>query len=210
MSQVILHSRSLSLYLQIATLVCEEKGVTYTVTGVDTPGEGYRILHPFQKMPVLQHGEILIQETLAIACYLDRAFEGPELAPSDARDYAAMMSWISMTNAYFFPTMMTGVVKPLLLAPLSGDAIDHDLVQQSLPQLKAQYEYLDQALRVADFLAGDRLSLADLFVLPNVAYASLTDEGAAALQSAPALASWLARMTARPSFEAAKQQATNA
>lgn len=206
MSSVIFHSRSLSLYLRIATLICEEKGVGYQVEPLDAPGEGFRRLHPFEKMPVLQHGDVLVYETLAIADYVDRVFEGPELSPSSALAHAEMMRWISLTNAYFFPTMMGGIVKPLLLAPLSGDPVDKDLVEASLPALQQQVALLEKRLSGHEYLAGEALSLGDLFVLPNLAYVNFTEEGQAALESAPGTRDWLARLTSRPGFAASEQR----
>jgi len=206
MSRLILHSRALSLYLRIATLICEEKGVSYKVEPLDKPGKGFRRLHPFQKMPVLQHGKVFIYETLAIADYVDRAFNGPALSPASALAHAEMMRWISLTNAYFFPTMMGGIVKPLLLAPMLGEPVDHELVAASVPALNQQVGLLETRLSEHAYLAGEALSLGDLFVLPNLAYANFTDEGQAALESAPGTRDWLARLTARPSFAATEQR----
>ena len=206
MSALILHSRALSLYLRIATLVCEEKGVSYRVEPLDVPGEGFRRLHPFEKMPVLQHADIFIYETLAIADYVDRAFEGPELSPSAPLAHAEMMRWISLTNAYFFPTMMGGIVKPLLLAPMLGEPVDKELVAASVPALQQQITLLETRLSEHAYLAGEALSLGDLFVLPNLAYVNFTEEGQAALESAPGTRNWLARLTSRPSFSATEQK----
>lgn len=206
MAELILHSRPLSLYLRIATLVCEEKQVEYRVDARDALGEGYRAFHPFEKMPVLQHGDVMIYETLAIADYVERAFDGPVLSPVAPQAHAQMLSWISLTNAYFFPTMMGGIAKPLLMAPLQGEPTDHDLVAQSLPELDKQVALLEASLRSSPYLVGDGLTLADLFVLPNLFYASLTDEGTRALSEAPKTQDWMNRLTARPSFAATEQR----
>ena len=206
MAELILHSRPLSLYLRIATLVCEEKQVDYRVDVRDAFGEGYRTFHPFEKMPVLQHGDVMIYETLAIADYVERAFDGPVLSPDAPQAHAQMLSWISLTNAHFFPTMMGGIAKPLLMAPLQGEPTDHDLVAQSLPELDKQVALLEARLRSSPYLVGDSLTLADLFVLPNLFYASLTDEGTRALSEAPKTQDWMKRLTARPSFAATEQR----
>jgi len=206
MPDLILHSRALSLYLRIACLVCEEKQVDYRVEALDEKGKGFRAFHPFEKMPVLQHGDVMIYETLAIADYVDRAFEGPSLSPSEPRAHAQMLTWISLTNAYFFPTMMAGIVKPLLLAPMQGEPVDHDLVAASLPALNLQVGVLEKTLKETPFLVGDELSLADLFVLPNLVYVSLTNEGQDALRTAPKTREWMAGLVARPSFAATEQR----
>lgn len=206
MADLVLHSRALSLYLRIASLVCEEKQVDYRVEALDEKGAGFRAFHPFEKMPVLQHGDVMIYETLAIADYVDRAFEGPSLSPSGPHAHAQMLMWISLTNAYFFPTMMGGIVKPLLLAPMQGEPVDHALVAASVPAFNQQVRLLEKALTEQRYLVGDELSLADLFVLPNLVYASLTDEGQDALRTAPKTQEWMAGLVARPSFAATEQR----
>jgi glutathione S-transferase len=206
MADLVLHSRALSLYLRIASLVCEEKQIAYRVEALDEKGKGFRAFHPFEKMPVLQHGDVMIYETLAIADYVDRAFEGPSLSPSGPPAHAQMLMWISLTNAYFFPTMMGGIVKPLLLAPMQGLPVDQDLVAASVPALNQQVALLEKTLKETRYLVGDELSLADLFVLPNLVYASLTDEGQDALRTAPKTQAWMAGLVARPSFAATEQR----
>ncbi|MCR9243198.1 MAG: glutathione S-transferase family protein [Rhodobiaceae bacterium] len=206
MADLVLHSRALSLYLRIATLVCEEKQINYRVAARDAPGEGFREFHPFEKMPVLQHGDLMIYETLAIADYVNRAFDGPALSPVAPQAHAEMLTWISLTNAYFFPTIMGGIAKPLLMAPLQGEPTDHDLVARSLPDLEKQIALLEASLKQSPYLVAGELSLADLFVLPNLFYASLTDEGTRALREAPKVQDWMKRLTSRPSFAATEQR----
>ena len=41
----------------------------------------YRAIHPFQKIPTLDHGDFRLYETHAILRYLDRVCVGPALVP---------------------------------------------------------------------------------------------------------------------------------
>ena len=94
-----------SAYLWTAMLVADEKGVSYDVAELVYRSPEHLKLHPFGKMPVMQHGKHFIYESLAITYYIDRAFAGPALQPSDALGQADMLRWISIVNSYVFPIM---------------------------------------------------------------------------------------------------------
>ena len=46
-------------------------------------------LHPFDRVPIFQHGDFTLYETSAIATYVDEAFEGPALSPKRSGDAPA-------------------------------------------------------------------------------------------------------------------------
>jgi glutathione S-transferase len=60
---------------------------------------------------------------------------------------------------------------------------------------------LNRLLGDQPYLAGDRLSIADLMLSPQLYFLSITPEGGAAMQDT-ALLAWLGRMEARPSMQA--------
>jgi glutathione S-transferase len=103
-ADITFHSMADSAYLWTAMLAADEKGVSYNVTELVYRSPEHLKLHPFGKMPVMQHGEIFIYESLAITHYIDRAFAGPALQPLDALGQADMLRWISIVNAYVFPS----------------------------------------------------------------------------------------------------------
>jgi len=47
-------------------------------------------LHPFQKVPVLEHDGLRITETIAILMYFETAFDGPSLVPDEPLALARM------------------------------------------------------------------------------------------------------------------------
>lgn len=201
MATITFHSMADSAYLWTAMQVADEKGVDFDLVPLELGSEEHRRLHPFGKMPVLQHGEVVLYETLAITHYIDRAFEGPPLQPAGALPQAEMLRWISVINAYVFP-VMNRFVKERLVRPAWGFASDQAFLESARAPLQMQVRLIGEAVRKAGYLVGDRLTLADCFLLPHVLFFGHTPEGAALLQQAPDVAAWLARMTGRPSYAA--------
>ena len=70
-----------STYTRVVCMVCEEKGIEYTLTERPLNAPEIFAIHPLGKMPVLRHGDFVLFESKAIATYLDRSFGGPQLIP---------------------------------------------------------------------------------------------------------------------------------
>lgn len=202
MSDVILHTQLLSPYGWTARMACAEKGVACEVRQVaDTRAPEHRALHPFGKIPVLQHGDIVVYETLAIAHYIDRAFEGPALQPLDPMGQTDMLRWIGVVNSYAFP-VMNGLIKARVGGMTTGAAPDEAALLRLRVALTPQVALIEQALNAHKFLAGPAFTLADAFLFPQLFYAAQTPEGVAALAEAPATRAWLEAMNARPGVQA--------
>lgn len=123
MATITFHSMADSAYLWTAMQAADEKGVEFDLAPLVLGSEAHLRLNPFGKMPVLQHGDVVLYETLAITHYIDRAFEGPPLQPAAPLPQAQMLRWISIVNAYVFP-IMNRFVKERLVRPAWGFEAD--------------------------------------------------------------------------------------
>src|ERR1044071_1725239 len=56
-------------------------------------------------LPITSIQRSTLYETLAITHYIDTAFDGPALRPPSPLEQAHMLRWVSIINAYVFPTM---------------------------------------------------------------------------------------------------------
>jgi glutathione S-transferase len=196
---IVFHSIEESAYLWTAMNVADEKGVSYEIVPIVYQSPEHLKLHPFGKMPVLQHDDLFLYETAAIVHYIDKAFDGPQLQPRDAAGQADVIRWISIVNAYVFPTM-NRFMKERLVRPAMGVEPDLAFIESAQEPLKLQMRLIDEALSNNLFLAGNALTIADSFLLPHLLFFGRTPEGAALLSKSPAAAAWLERMRARPSF----------
>ena len=201
MNDVIIHGHPLSPYAWTARMACAEKGVAFEARTADTASPEHRALHPFGKIPVLQHGDVVVYETLAIADYVDRAFDGPPLRPADLIGRTDMLRWISIVNGYCFPTM-NGLIKARFSPMQTGAPVDEAVIRSFREPLAEQVGLIEATLSRRPFLAGDAFSLADAFLYPQLCYAAQTPEGVEALAGAPTTRAWLASMDARPAVKA--------
>lgn len=199
MATLTFHSMADSAYLWTAMLAADEKRVDYDLSPLVLGSEAHLRLHPFGKMPVMQHGEIILYETLAITHYIDRAFDGPPLQPADTLGQAEVLRWISQVNAYVFP-VMNRFVKERLVRPAWGFAADPSFLASARDPLRLQMRLIGEAVAEGGYLVGSHFSLADAYLLPHLLFFGRTPEGAALLSATPAAETWLRRMTARSSF----------
>lgn len=202
MTEVILYGNPFSTYTRTARLALAQKGVAYTLEPVDHRAPEYRKIHPFAKTPAMRHGDFVLYETLAICIYVDDVFDGPPLVPDEPRARARAFQWVSATLDYLYPTMIRKLVFERLVAKFEGRAPNEALVKEGLPEITRQVGVLQETLDRTPYLAGESMTIADMFLLPIAFYVSFTAEGQRIMDGAPALGEWLARMSAEPCAEA--------
>src|SRR6516164_2731479 len=72
-----------SSFVHIAQLVLMHKEVPYTFHDLETEmgSPKHLALHPFDRVPILEHGDFVLYETSAIVTYLEELFPAPPLQP---------------------------------------------------------------------------------------------------------------------------------
>ncbi|MGH6719822.1 MAG: glutathione S-transferase family protein [Alphaproteobacteria bacterium] len=202
MSDIVLYGDPRSPYVRTARMALAEKGVGYTLKPADLKDAAYRRVHPYARMPAMEHGALRVFETAAITRYVDEAFEGPALQPADAGGRARMTQWISAYNDYMARPFGPKLVIERLAPKIFGRPTNEDEIRGALPEVERALDVLDAGLSGDPYLAGATASLADLFVAPMLFYVGLTPEGQERLPRHRALALWFERMRSRPSFAA--------
>ncbi len=145
---------------------------------------------------VLPDGKALAQSN-AIILYLNRAHKGGLLPKGDyAR--AKVFEWL-FWEQYSHETAIA--VRRFHKAYLkkSDSEIDPKLMEKGIAALTR----LEEALQNADYLVGDKLTLADISL---VAYTRVAPEGGFDLSPYPALQKWIARVERDLGVKAAKSQ----
>ena len=198
-SLVTIFGPSFSPYVRMVLLCCEEKGIAYQKAKVKFGSTEHRAMHPFGKVPVLKHGDALIYETSAICRYLDRAFAGPSLSPSDPLELAYMDQWIGVCNSYFEPVLFRSITYQYAFPTLPNKTIDRATIDAAAPQAYAYVGILLDALQEQSYLSGKQFGLADCLFAPVLDYFSQMPEGRDILADAGLVLDYLNRIQQRAS-----------
>src|SRR5215510_15036039 len=191
-----------STFVNIVRLVLTYKEVPYAFQDLESEmGKARHLaLHPFNRVPVLRHGDLTVYETSAIVTYIDETFPRLPLQPRDITGRARMDQWISMVNSYYYPYMIYHVTHERLVYPELGIASDDKVVAHALPKVELGLQVAERQLEHArGYLLGDELTLADFYLLPSTFAFSLTEEGKTMYPKYPAFCRWRERMEALPS-----------
>ena len=190
-----------STYTRTARMGLAEKGVAYTLerTGPRTPE--ILAVHPFGRIPGFRDGEIAYFETSAILRYVDESFDGPALLPGTIRDRARCEQWVSAINAYVYDAMIRRYVLQTIFPRGPEGKPDRAVIEPALGEIAAHLGILDQAYAGRDYLVGEAMCMADLFLAPILAYVEAMPEGAALLAAAPNVQRGQAVIRSRRSFK---------
>jgi glutathione S-transferase len=204
MAKPTLYGPGYSTYTRAARLAMEEKGVDYDLVEVDFIGAGmpeeHLARHPFGKVPAFEHDGLMLYETPAIAQYVDEAFEGPSLQPSAPSRRARMRQIICIINAYTYPCTVTDLVIQRLVVPMLGGTADESVIETSLPEVDKSMREFDRILGDQEYLTGNSVSLADLYLAPIFGYFVDTPESNGILEGKASLNAWWQRIASRDSM----------
>ena len=162
-----------------------------------------REVHPLGKSPVIEDDGRVVAETGAIVEYLVERHGGGALIPpagSDAR--LRYTYWLHFAEGSAMPMLVMTLILQRLAAGLPVEAAAAvQGVQQGYvdPQRTAHLDLMEAELARGPWFAGDAFTAADV-MLSFPLEAAATRGG---LGARPHLADWLARIHARPAYQAA-------
>jgi glutathione S-transferase len=150
------------------------KGIEIDTTQVDLGtgeqlGEAYKAINPYCTIPalVLDDGTLLT-EVIGIITYLEELHPQKPLLGSGAREKALVISWVHRITM-----MMTSAIADVLRngkeswknralpGPIDVPQLP-ELVERGRLRLAAFYPIVDAHLAQSDYVAGERLSFADI------------------------------------------------
>jgi glutathione S-transferase len=141
MSTIVIHGIPGSPYVRMPLLACEEKGVPYALKAMQF-GAGanktpeYLKLHPFGRIPAMEHGDFVLYEAAAMLRYIDRAFPGPSLTPSDPKAAARMDQVMNIVDWYVMPSISSAIGFNRVVKPIFGMPVDEAAVAAAVPQAR--------------------------------------------------------------------------
>jgi glutathione S-transferase len=204
-SPVTLHTIPGSPYGRVVMIALEEKGAPYQLAVLgfgEHKQPEYLAKQPFGRIPVLDDGDFRLYETQAMLRYIDRAFDGPALQPSDVKALARMDQLMNIIDWYLFPQVTVTIPFQRIVVPqMLGGQPDEAVIAGGVPKARHCLDVIEGLMAGQPFLTGEALSLADIMMFTHIDYLAATPEGQEILEGRPLLA-WLGRMQARDSVKA--------
>ena len=155
----------LSPFVRKLCLCLLEKGLDYQLEVITPFGqpEWYRELNPLGRIPAFRDGDLTLADSSVICQYLEERYpECPSLYGDDAAR-RAQIRWLEKYADYELAPLCTfGVFRNRILKPSQGLPCDEAKVQAALEKLAGHFDYLENVLGHAEYLVGERLSMADL------------------------------------------------
>ncbi|KIY44818.1 glutathione S-transferase [Fistulina hepatica ATCC 64428] len=195
---------------RVATVLFEKK-IPYELVPIDltkfeqkTPE--FLEKQPFGVVPYLDDDGYIIYESRAICRYLEAKYpnQGPTLIPTDLKALGHFEQAASIEYSNFDP-FASGVVSERVFKPRKGlGPTDEAKVSALLQTLNTKLDAYDKILSKQKYLAGDEITLADLFHLPYGTMLTATGCDFLTSKSKPNVARWWADITARASWQAVK------
>ncbi len=215
-------------------LALMEKGVPFNshyldLLNFDQHRPEYLAINPQGTIPAMLHGQRVLTESTAIMEYVNEAFPGPQLMPSEARDRWRVRWWMKFMDQWLGPSFsMIGWSVFVGPAVRSKDPADLKAAIERIPlperrvawrkAIYAQFSaaemqesqrrvalgirMLEQALAQRPWLASDHYSLADINGF-NLAFAlPLSQPKLSNDELTPNILRWLRAIYARPATKA--------
>jgi glutathione S-transferase len=184
-TEVRIHGYPISTWTRTARMTCVEKGLAYELVRVPYGTEEHGELHPFRRIPILEVGGLFVVETLAIVGYLDEAFPGPSLQPADPIRRARMRTWMGVCADYLWRDVVRGLPR------------DTPPTEEQIATARTAFERAEALFIPGPFLLGDELSLADLYLAPQVT--NCLEKAPEVLDGLEGVGDWWATMRERDS-----------
>jgi glutathione S-transferase len=181
-----IHGHPISTWVRTVRMACIEKDIDHELVRIAYGSEEHLALHPFGRIPIVEIGGTVMFETLAITGHLDEAFPGPALQPDGHAARARMRTWMGLCADYLYADVVRTV--PRGRAP----------TDEERATARRALERAEALMTEHGFLAGDVITLADLYLAPQLA--NCAEKAPQLLDGLPATAAWMELIGGRPSF----------
>jgi glutathione S-transferase len=207
MSTPEIHGPNFSTYVRTVRLALIAKGADFhlhevnILTGAHTEA-AHLARNPFAKVPSFTHDGVTIYETAAITRYIDRAFPGISLQPTDPRTAARCDQVISIIDSFGYGCIIGKLVWQRLVTPMLGGTPDESVIEAAMPTVRICLAEFERLLAGGPYFGGADISLADLHLAPVFYYLMATPEGRDSVATVPGLSAWWDLVSTHPGMKA--------
>ncbi|KAJ7443704.1 glutathione S-transferase [Mycena latifolia] len=187
---------------RVATVLHELK-VPFELIEVDLMGgehktPAYLAKQPFGQIPYIDDDGFILYETRAICRYIAAKYPATGLIPTEPKANAIFEQAACAELTNFDPTASKIVMETVLKPMFYKIPADKEVVDAQLAILDKKLDAYDVILGKHRYVAGETLTLADIFHMP---YAPLLATGGVGIMTKkPNVARWYNELTGRPSW----------
>jgi glutathione S-transferase len=155
----------------------------------------FRALNPHGRVPVIEDGDAVVWESHACLRYLAAKYGKGQFWSDDPAARAVVDGWMDWSQTALQPDFLMGVFWGYYRTP--EPLRDRSAIAKSLARCAAHFDLLDRILGNRPFLAGERLSLADIPAATSLyRYFELDIER----PKLPNVGAWYRRLQERPAY----------
>ncbi len=196
-----LHYFPLSGHAHRAHLFLSLLGVDHDVVMVDLANGAHKSpeflkLNPFGQVPVLEDGDVVISDSIAIMTYIAKKFGATDWLPEDAENAAKVQKWLSVAAGQIAFDVCAARRITVFNAPFNADEV--------ITRAHAILALIDDELTGNDWIALDHPTIADVALYSYIANAP---EGNVDLAAYANVRAWLNRVEALSGFVPFEQTA---
>ena len=133
----------------------------------------YLRLHPVGKIPAMDDDGFTLFESGAIIRYLCDKY-GSDLYPRDIKKRAIVDQWTDFCVCHVGPALHK-IVMNKVFAPMRGLPVDQAELEKGYKECERFLPAIENQLEKCRFLAGDKMTLADINLLTALFYAEKSD-----------------------------------
>ncbi|KAJ7098547.1 glutathione S-transferase [Mycena belliarum] len=155
----------------LVAMVLAELHIPFELMLLDMPNKAhktpeYLAMNPFGLVPVIDDDGLILYESRAICRYLAEKYadQGPPLIPTDPKAKALFEQAASVEFANFFPPVVVMCTQTVFNPNLNRPVNEVALAQAKL-DFAAKLDVYEAILSKQKYVAGNELTLADLFHL---------------------------------------------
>ncbi|KAH9942866.1 glutathione transferase [Amylocystis lapponica] len=189
---------------------CTRRLVPIDMTKGEHKAAAFVAHQPFGQVPYIDDEGFELFESRAIARYVATKYAGQGTRvvpdPADVRATARFEQASSIELSDFDP-YVSSLAWEKVFKKFSGLATDEKAVAAHLQTLSAKLDAYEVMLSKTKYLAGDEVTIADLFHLPGGAMLEPMGIDVLVSGSRPNLARWWKDISSRPSWQAVKDSA---
>lgn len=188
-----------SNFVRTVRMVAEEKSVPYDHISANPHSDEVKAINPLGQIPVMRHDGLELSESQAIARYIDTAFDGPALVPTDPREAAPVNQWIAATAGAVDQLFMRNYVVEYAFHKDENGNVVRTKIDKALKRFPRMIGMLEKAV-APGYLGTASFSMADCFLVPILNALQLFPEGKEAFENSKTLQAYFGQVAERASF----------